>query len=382
MKRSLKDRLSDFSLKAIKPLVILWMWYDTKITVTKDDDVDFKRDEPFVLLANHVYTFDVVELALRFKKTPLIVASQLLLTIQPLKFLLKYVAKCVPKSKGEADIRTAKNLIRAIKKKYPIMIMPEGDSTFFGETGYIEYSTAKLIKKLKVDVIIGLFKGGYLAKPRWAISKRKNRRVELHYSIAIKKDEIKDLSVDEIYDILCKKLYNNDYVWQREKMINYGGKDLAKGLSDILYTCPICDSLHTLKTNGNQIKCTECKTDGFIDEYGFISGFKFDNVHDWNNYQKEFADKLKSTTFSTTGELQYIYLKEQYRKKIGNVSLKYEDGFIYITGAIEKTFNTDELIYPVITVRRNFSFEYEDIYYFIKLDNYSMSFLRVCQDKY
>ncbi|XMB86732.1 lysophospholipid acyltransferase family protein [Mycoplasmatota bacterium WC44] len=382
MKRSFKGRVSNFSLKALKPLVTLWMKIDTKTTVTKDYNVEFKRDEPFVLLANHVYTFDVVQLALPFKKTPVIVASHLLLTTQPLKFLLKYVAKCIPKSKGEADIRTAKELIKAIKRKKPVMIMPEGDSTFFGETGHIEYSTAKLIKKLKVDVIVGLFKGGYLAKPRWAIGKRKNRRVELHYSIAITKDEIKELTVDEIYDILCTKLFNNDYVWQRDKMINYGGKDLAEGLSNILYTCPECEGLNSLETIGNLIKCTECNTEGYMDDFGFIQGFKLDNIYDWNNYQKEFTDKLKVSTFSTSGELQYVYLKEQCRRKLGIVNVEYDGGKIYLTGAVEKKINLEDMLFPVITMRRNFTFEYEDTFYFIKLDNYAMSFLRVCQDKY
>lgn len=382
MKRTFGEKVSDLTLKSIKPLVFVWMKFATNIIVTKESDVDFKRKEPFVLLGNHVSKFDVVELALRFRKTPLIVASQLLLTKQPLKFLLTYIARCIPKSKGEADIRTAKHLLKSIRKKYPVMIMPEGDATFFGETGYIEYSTAKLIKKLKVDVIVGLFKGGYLSSPRWATSKRKNRRVELHYSKVISKEEIKDLSVDEIYSIICESMYNNDYNNQREKMINYGGENLAEGLTHILYTCPVCEGLNTIETNGNYIKCTKCGTEGHVDEFGFIHGFKYDNVCDWNKFQLKFTDRLKESSFSTKGQLSYIDLKNQLRESVGTIYINYKEGKFYLSGPLEVVLKIEELIYPVITIRRNFSFEYDGIYYFIVLDDCSLSFLRVCQDKY
>ncbi|QVK21547.1 1-acyl-sn-glycerol-3-phosphate acyltransferase [Mycoplasmatota bacterium] len=381
MKKTLRDKISDVMLFVLKPFVYIWMKIDTK-TKVYNHGVNFRRKEPFVLLGNHVYTFDVVKLAFSWKITPVIVASHLLLTVPPLKILLKYIAKCVPKSKGEADLRTAKSLIRAVKKGYPIMIMPEGDSTFFGETGYVEKSTAKLIKKLKLDVIVGLFKGGYLAKPRWALGKRHNRRVELHYKRIISKEEISNLTVDEIYKIMCKELYNNDYDWQRNIMNKYPGKELAEGFTNVIYACSECRSLNTLATFGNTIKCKHCNTEGFMDDYGFIHGFTYDNMRDWNKFQLAEADRLRKSNFRTTGLLFHVDFDNERRELVGEVTLEYGDGLYIIDGALKKEFKADELIYPVITMRRNFSFEVDGVYYLIKLEDYAMSFLRACQDKY
>ena len=124
---------------------------------------------------------------------------------------MTHIAHVIAKSKGTSDTGTVRELIGAVKRGYPILIFPEGDTTFYGETNYIEESTMKLIKKLEIDVITVNVKGGYLSKPRWATGKRKNRRAEFTYELTIPKDKIKDLTVDDINGIVKKALYNNDY---------------------------------------------------------------------------------------------------------------------------------------------------------------------------
>jgi 1-acyl-sn-glycerol-3-phosphate acyltransferase len=263
-----KIKKSNMLIPIIKPLARVWMWFDTN--TKKTTEVDYKRKEPFVLLGNHVYLFDVVSLAMPWKISPAIVASEFLMSTRGLKFLLNDVAKIIPKSKGASDIRTVKGLLRYVKKGYPVMIMPEGDSTFFGETGYIEPATAKLIKKLNIDVIAGVFKGGYLSKPRWATGKRRRRHVRLHYKKIISKEEVKNLSEEEIYEIIKRELYHNDYEWQREVMHSFGGSRRAAGLENILYKCPECGALHSIETYRNKLYCSVCKTNGECYLWNFI----------------------------------------------------------------------------------------------------------------
>jgi len=381
MKKKLSDYLADAFMFFFKPVGAIWMWSNVRAKVY-NHGVNFKRKEPFVLLGNHVYLFDVVELALHWRNVPRIVASQLLMTMKPLNILLKYIARVIPKSKSEADVRTAKSLLRSVKMGYPIMIMPEGDTTFFGETGYIEYATAKLIKKLKIDVITGTFRGGYLSKPRWAVGKRRNRFTELHYRLLISKEELKEMSVDEVYKKLSEGLFNNDYEWQREHMHKFPGKRLAEGLTQIIYVCPECESVHTLITSGNDISCSSCNTKGYIDEYGFVQGFKYDNLKDWNEFQLNYTEQLKKTSFEATGKISTVELDNYKVHEVGDVIARYENEKLIISGTIDLNIDLDELAYPIVTMRRSFSFEYEGVYYLLKLDNYALSFLRVCHDKY
>lgn len=382
MKRTKKEKLQDIILRIINPLIRLWMFKDAKITINKTDDVDFKRKEPYLMLANHTFLFDVVHVPVRFRIPPFIVASRTLFAKQPTKFLLNNIAHCIPKSKGASDTRTARGLIGAVRKGYPVLIFPEGNTTFHGDTKYIEHSTMKLVKKLKVDVITCNVKGGYLSKPRWATSKRKNRRVELNYEVAIRKEDLKNLSIDEISAILNDKLYNNDYEYQLKKMIKRPGKKLAEGIENVLYICPECNSVNTLESIGNSIKCSHCNTIGTMDELGLINGFKFDNPVDWDQWQRGMKETLYNAVIDTSGILYTISFEDDHEELFGKVAMHYEKGNLVISGAKNFEMRIKDMYNPIITLRRDFSFTYQDVYYYIKLDMYGASFLRLVQDKY
>lgn len=382
MKKTKKDKFQDVALTIIKPLVYVWMFLDAKRTVKKTDEVDFNRKEPYIMLANHTFLFDVVHVPLRFKVVPYIVASQTLFTKQPTKFLLTNIAHVIPKSKGKSDLRTSRQLIGSIKRGYPILIFPEGNTTFYGNTGYIEDSTMKLIKKLKVDVITCNVKGGYLSKPRWATGKRKNRKVEFNYEIAIKKDKLKDLTIEEISEIINTKLYNNDYEYLSKNMIKRPGKKLAEGLENVLYICPNCESVNTLVTKNNEISCSHCNTKGHMDEYGLIHGFKYNNPIDWDKWQRTLKEKLYNSVINSSGVLFTIRFSDESEELIGKVTIDYENGEFTIKGAHNFTAKLDEITNPVMTLSRDFSFTFNDIYYYIKLDKFGASLLRVSQNKY
>ena len=164
MKRTKKDIFKDIILHLIRPLVYIWMFFDMKVKINIGEGVNFKTKKPYIMLANHTYLFDVVQVPMRWRVASFVVASQTLFTQQPTKFLFNNIAHIIPKSKGTSDLRTARGLIQAVKTGYPILIFPEGNTTFYGSTKYIEDSTMKLIKKLKVDVITCNVKGGYLSK--------------------------------------------------------------------------------------------------------------------------------------------------------------------------------------------------------------------------
>ena len=382
MVRTRKEKIQDFILRLIHPLVILWMFLDAKITVNKTDEVDFKRKEPYLMLANHTFLFDVVHVPMFFRIPPFIVASRTLFTKQPTKFLLNDIAHCIPKSKGTSDTRTARGLIGAVKKGYPVLIFPEGNTTFHGDTKTIEHSTFKLAKKLKVDIITCNVKGGYLSKPRWATGKRKNRKVELNYEIAIHKEELPNLSVDDISKIINEKLFNNDYEYQKEKMIKRPGKKLAEGIENVLYICPNCESVNTLESKGNTISCSNCNAEGLMDEYGLINGFKFNNPIDWDKWQRTKKELLYNAVIDTSGKLSKINFEDDSEELFGEVKLHYEKGLLKISGARNFDMIIKDMYNPIITLRRDFSFTYKDVYYYVKLDAFGASLLRLVQDKY
>jgi len=382
MKRRRIDIQQDAIMWLLRPIVKVWMRIDAKRKVIKGEGVSFKRKEPYILLANHTFVIDVVHVPLILKKVPFIVANQTLFKKNATKFLMTQVAHVISKSKGQSDSTTVRELISAIKRGYPILIFPEGDTTFYGETGYIEPSTMKLIKKLELDLITCNVRGGYLSKPRWALFKRKNRQIELNYQLTLTKDQIKDMSVEAIEEVVKDALYHNAYEYQRTHMIKRPGKNLAHGLEDVVYVCPHCEAINSIETSGHTIKCNACQKEGHLDEYGFIHDFVFDNLVDWNNFQKKYSNQLRNSILKTTGELSFFTEKVTDIHVVGLVDLRYELGQFHVTGAQNEVINLADISNPTITMRRDFSFYYQEKYYLFKLDHSGVAFLRLTQDKY
>lgn len=382
MKPTFKDLQQDFLMLLLRPLVFIWMRLDAKRIVHRDPSFRFIRKEPYVMLANHTFMFDVVHVPLRLFKVPFIIASQTLFTKQPSKFLVSQVAHVIPKSKGRSDSQTILKIFSAVKRGYPILIFPEGDTTFFGETNYIESSTMKLIKKLKLDVVVCNVKGGYLGKPRWATSPRKHRQIELNYKVEITKEELSNLSVEEINDRVVKALYHNDYEYQKQKMIPHPGTELAHGIENAVYVCPHCEAINTIESIGNKVRCSACHKEGSIDQYGFIHDFVFDNLVEWNQFQRGFSEKLRQTKVTSTGMLYHVKMENDAQDLLGEVTLTYDKGYFTISGATALKMPINEITNPTITLRRDFGFVYQDTHYLIKLDHYGLTFLRIVQDKY
>ena len=382
MKATRKDKRQDFILKTIIPFVKIWMFFDMKVTYIYHESFDRKRKEPYVLLANHTFMFDVIHTPINLKKTPFIVAGHNLFTKQPLKFVLENIAHTIPKFKGTSDIRTARGLIGAVKKGYPICIFPEGNTTFNGETTYIEESTMKLIKKLKIDVVGVKVQGGYLSKPRWAMEKRKNKRAIMNYKVIIPKEDLKELSIEEISEIVNRELYNNDYAYQKEVMIPHPGKNKASGLENILYICSECENFGTLHTSGDTITCSHCKSVGTVNDYGFIEGLKFDNTVEWDNWQRKFNDQLITEVIESPAKIYDVNDLDLSRVYLGQVNIKYIDRKFIIRGAFDLVLPFDVIKSTFVTLRRNFNVTYQDKHYLIKIEQFVSSFLRVVQNKY
>lgn len=358
------------------------MWLDAKRKVLRTDKINFRRKEPFMLLANHTYLLDVVHVALRFRKTPFVIASQALFTKQPTKFLLTQIAHTIPKSKGKSDLGTIRKIYDVVSRGYPILIFPEGNITYYGETEYIEESTMKLIKKIGLDVITCNVRGGCMSRPRWGKGKRGRHRIELFYDITIPKEELKELDYSEISEKINNALYYNAYEYQRKHMYAHPGKHLAEGLEDIIYICSECEAVNSIHTSGNELFCSECNTKGSIDEFGFIHGFKYDNLVDWNKFQRNHSEKLRETRIETEGLLSFMEIQNEKQILVGKVKLIYDKGEVFVSGALDITIPVEKIFNITLTLRRDLGFIYEEKFYLFKLDSSASQFLRALQDKY
>ena len=78
MKRTWADRHKQVRLGVIRRLVYIWMYFDCKVKYIFHDGFSPKRKEPYVLLGNHTFMFDVIHSQLKLKKSPYAIASRIL----------------------------------------------------------------------------------------------------------------------------------------------------------------------------------------------------------------------------------------------------------------------------------------------------------------
>ncbi len=347
------------------------------VTYDIGDGVDFKRKEPFLLIGNHQYEVDSGLYGTPWKRKPIAVISRSLMVTPYKKFKFKILTSGIPKSQGEPEIHSIKRMIKTVKDGDPLFLLPEGEISYFGQSLPIDDSIAKLTKKLKVDVITAVSRGGYVSTPRWASKLRDYRFVFIEFRKLISKEELKEMSVEEVYSKIKEKLFVNDYDFQREHMIPVGGNKRALGLEHFVYVCPNCESINSMESEKNDIYCTQCDARGTIDEFGFIKGLKFDNAYDWHLYQNEYRKDLINSTFSSPAIIYDVYYEKYKSKRIGKIKLTYKLGKLILEGAVNETIPLNETKYFRLTQMNVLTFDYKDEHYFLRIEKHNEAFKQV-----
>ncbi len=211
-----------------------------------------------------------------------------------MKFGLSMIGS-IPKTKVLSDMDTVKHILDVKNREGVIGLYPEGQNSYDGHSLPLVFSTAKLVKRLAIPVIIADKSGSYLSMPRWAKASRKGK-VLLSYKMGFTSEDLKSLSVDEIFARLQEYLTHDEFEFQRKAMIPFKGRDRAEYLEILLFICPHCHSLARLESKGNDFTCKECGYQVHYNEYGFFESANehiyFDNLRDWNMWQ---LDYLRTT---------------------------------------------------------------------------------------
>jgi len=231
-----------------------------------------------------------------------------------LKWIM-HVFGAIPKVKGQSDMVSLQHLKTAMAIREAGGIFPEGNQNWDGRTGELISATAKLVRFMKVPVIVPLFKGGYLSKPRWAWKARRCR-IEVHFRRIIDSEEIKTLKLAEIERRIDEALDYDEYAWQADARVPIRSEKRAESLELAHWACPSCEGIGTLVSEGNSMAC-RCGYRIEVDRYGFFnypeSGPDFAHPADWIKWQtnlllNRFRDVLDET--AAGGEADPVLLRD------------------------------------------------------------------------
>ncbi|MFB0516999.1 MAG: lysophospholipid acyltransferase family protein, partial [Candidatus Neomarinimicrobiota bacterium] len=123
---------------------------------------------PCFIIANHSGTYDSFLINYFIKREPLSgIVTDEFLRQGFMAYLLKQLG-VVATRKFQPQTTPVREVMRLVKDKRMIVVMPEGESNWDGITLPTVASTGKLFRVMKVPVHPVIIHNGYLALPRWA----------------------------------------------------------------------------------------------------------------------------------------------------------------------------------------------------------------------
>ena len=253
----------------------------------------FKNPEksPYLILFNHQTGFDQFFVGAAFKDPIYYMATEDIFSNGWVSSLIKYLVEPIPIKKQTTDLKAIMTCIRVAKEGGSIAIAPEGNRTYSGKTVYMSPSIAPLAKKLGMPIALFRIEGGYGVQPRWSDVVRKGK-MKAYVSRVITPDEYKEMSDDELFDVIKSELDINEAVADGK----FTHKKLAERLERSMYFCPDC-GFSTFDSKNDLITCKKCEKGIRYLPTKELSGVGFDFpynfVLDWYEAQEKYINSIE-----------------------------------------------------------------------------------------
>ena len=282
--------------------------------------------ENYIVLANHVTDWDAILIASAFKNQMYFVASEHIARWDRWYKLINWLVEPILRPKGTTAMSTVMDILRITRGGGNVCIFAEGNRCWDGITCPVLPSTGKTIKKAKCGLVTYKFEGGYFISPRWST---KNTRKGHFRGVPVNvytKEQIAELSVEEINEIIKRDLYEDAYEKQLAAPKKYKGKRLAEKMEYFLFTCPECGSIDTMVSCDDRVTCTECGHSFRYNEYGMLEGTKFETIKDMSLWQQEEVAKVAAAGKGyTAGKANLIQIEKHAETPVA-------DGFLSMDG--------------------------------------------------
>lgn len=202
----------------------------------------------------------------------------------------------IAKAKFMQDFQSMRKAVSVVRGGGVVGIFPEGLASWDGDSLEIIDATAKLIKFLRVPVYSAHICGSYFTLPRWGNSGVRGGRVDITYQSLLTPQQIKQLTVQQIYKEIDQAITVRTQKWQQDRHHAYRGKRRAEYVERFLFLCPHCKQVGTLASHGAQISCAACGPLADIDPYYALQPpptaqspiVPFADLAAWNAWQQQY----------------------------------------------------------------------------------------------
>lgn len=271
-------------LKIWKPLhAVCRMAVRRKFDITAEE---INIDGPMLLIPNHVTSWDPILVAMSFPdKQFYYVASEHLFRKGLLTRILKWLVGPIPRSKGTSGMDTVRTCLRHLKAGHSVCLFAEGEQSWDGRNIPVFPATGKLTRSSGATLVTYRLEGAYLCLPRWAENIRRGK-IYGHPVGVYPPEVLKSMTSEEINDVINRDISENAWERQKKDPQEYTGANPACSLERLLYLCPKCKRVGTLKSEGDSVSCScglkiKYRADGFFDPSS-----PFSDISEWEDWQK------------------------------------------------------------------------------------------------
>jgi 1-acyl-sn-glycerol-3-phosphate acyltransferase len=341
----------------IKIISIFDLWA-VKFKCNKINIDKLNKKEPCLILMNHSSFLDMeIAYSVLWNKTFNIVTTTDAFVGK--NWLLRQIG-CMPTVKFLNDPLLVRNMISVLKQKRSILLFPEAGYTLDGTATTMPYALAKLVKFLKVPLATIITNGAHLRQPLFNKLRKRKVRVTCDYKYVLSKEDIKNMSVDEIWEIIQKEFSFNNYEYQIENNIIIKEKDRAENLNSILYKCPHCKTEGMMKGYNNLLECEHCNIKYELKENGELQCINgetlFNTIPKWYKYQREEVKKeVENNQYLLDTDVDVIIMKDTYSlyevgsghliHNIEGFNLKLDDGSLDYNYSSKTSYSINSDIY-------------------------------------
>jgi 1-acyl-sn-glycerol-3-phosphate acyltransferase len=244
--------------------------------------------QPAIVLANHNCAWDPFFIALSFRRAIYYIASDHIFRLGLASAIIRFLVAPIPIVKSQIDLKTLRQVRDCIRAGGIVGLFPEGNRSFNGLLGRIPPATGKLVKHLGCPLYLYKIRGGYLSTPRWSRHARRGR-MSGEVVRVLSAAELAALSPAEVNALIRDVLDTDAYREQRQNPVLYRGRRLAEYLERVLFICPGCRGLATLRSHGSDLDC-RCGLHVRIGPDGFFQ--PVDEVSRQRAQQGDFLDSV------------------------------------------------------------------------------------------
>ena len=298
----MEKKISDEKLWKRHKTVWAVVWRLLKPYICRRFNLDAKEANPpgpCIVIPNHVSNWDPLLVAMSFpKKQMYFVASEHLFRLGFVSRLITYFLAPIPRRKASMGSDTVMAVLRHVRAGHSICIFAEGEATWNGVSNPVFSATGKMVKNSGASLVTYKLEGGYLSDPRWG-KKTRRGRTRGYVMRVYSPEELKELTPQQVNDIINRDLYEDAWERQRFEKRNFKGKDLAVGMERGLFLCPKCRKIGRLHSEGDRVHC-DCGFSLRYTEKGFFEPNQpFEHFGQWDAWQHE---ALKNGDFVHNGE--------------------------------------------------------------------------------